>query len=79
MDSILSGMPPLIVLIALAVLGLASLIAGIVCLVFYAKTKKTLLLIAGLLLTFGVPGLFCCIVLALWIPNAFVVYAPPPR
>lgn len=79
MDNILAGMPPLIVLIILAVLGLASLIAGIVCLIFYFKTRKTLLLIIGLLLTFLVPGLFCCIVLALWIPNAFVVYAPPPQ
>jgi hypothetical protein len=62
----------------LALMGLISLIGGIVCLISYAKTRKTALLVVGLLLTFIVPGIAFCIILAIWIPSTMVVYAPPP-
>jgi len=60
------------------VLALASLAAGIYCLVRYAKTRKVALLITGLVLTFVLPGI--CLVLALvsFIPSTTIVYGPPP-
>lgn len=71
-------MTRVIFLVAAAVVGLASVVAGIVCLVRYAQTRKAGLLIAGLLLTFLVPGALVLAALAIWIPRPFVVYAPPP-
>ncbi len=68
----------LIVSILAALLGLASLIAGIVCLVRYAQTRQTLFLVLGLLLTFILPGMVVCCALSVWIPSVMVTYGPPP-
>jgi Mn2+/Fe2+ NRAMP family transporter len=67
--------------IVLGLLGVVFLVAGIVCLVLYARKRSKALLVVGLLLSLVVPGLaFCCLLalLARWIPDPFVVYAPPP-
>jgi hypothetical protein len=57
---------------------LATFISGIVCLVRYARTRKVGLLIAGLLLTFIVPGCLILLIVMLLIPMTMVVYGPPP-
>lgn len=67
-----------ILYIILGLLGLASLIGGIVCLALYARNRNKALLAIGLLLTLLIPGLAFCCVLATFVPNPMVVYAPPP-
>ena len=68
-----------IVIIVIAfLLALASLGCGVYCLVRYAKTRKIIFLVVGLLLTFILPGLFFCLALVLFIPGTMVVYGPPP-
>ncbi len=66
---------PLIILIALAVL---SFIIGIVLLILFARSRKILFLILGLLLTFLVPGIILYLAFLLWMPSAVMVYGPPP-
>jgi hypothetical protein len=67
------------IIIGVIVLGLTSLGVGIFFLVRYARTRKRTHLVIGLLLTFIILGLLCCFVFILWLPNAFVVYGPPPH
>jgi len=68
-----------ILIIAVAViLALVSLGGGIFCIVRYAKTRKVVWLIVGLVLTFVVPGLLVCVALGVFIPSIMVVYGPPP-
>jgi hypothetical protein len=57
---------------------LASLGAGIYCLVRYARTRKMVFLILGVILTFILPGLCLCLVLGVYIPMTTIVYGPPP-
>lgn len=67
--------------VVLGLLAVVLLVAGIVCLVLYARRRNKALLVVGLVLTLVVPGLaFCCLLsfLARLIPDPFVVYAPPP-
>jgi hypothetical protein len=69
----------LILVIAVAViLSLISLGCGIFCIVRYAKTRKVVWLIGGLILTFIVPGLLICVALGVFIPSTMIVYGPPP-
>jgi len=60
------------------ILSLASLGAGIYCLVRYAKTRKVVFLIVGLILTFFLPGICLVAVLVVYIPSTTIVYGPPP-
>jgi len=67
---------PLICLIALAVI---SFILGIISLIQFARSRKPLFLILGLVLTFLLPGV--CLFLStrlLTPPDPFMVYGPPP-
>jgi hypothetical protein len=64
--------------VVIAVLSLASLAAGIFCITRYMRTRKRVLLVVGLLLTFVAPGILFCLVVALWAPAATVVYGPAP-
>jgi hypothetical protein len=66
----------LVLLLVLAVI--AALAAGVVCLVRFAKTRKKIFLIAGLLLTLLLPGCLLLLGILAWLPNAFVAYGPPP-
>jgi len=66
------------VITIVAVIGLALLAGGIFCLVRYAQTRQILFLILGVLFTFIIPGVMCCLALALWVPSTMVVYGPPP-
>jgi hypothetical protein len=59
-------------------LGLISMAGGIVCIVRYARTRKVVWLIVGLLLTLLVPGLLICAAIVLWIPSTMVAYGPAP-
>jgi hypothetical protein len=69
----------LILIIAAAIiLGLASIGGGIFCIVRYAKTRKVVWLIVGLVLTFIVPGVLLCVTLGVFIPGTMIVYGPPP-
>jgi hypothetical protein len=74
MSSVMDSLP-LIILIALAVL---SFIIGIVLLILFARSRKILFLILGLLLTFLVPGIILYLAFLLWMPSAVMVYGPPP-
>ncbi|MFH2103936.1 MAG: hypothetical protein ABIJ39_11345 [Chloroflexota bacterium] len=71
--------PLVIIIIGLCILGLLSLVGGVICLVKYARTRKVTWLVAGLLLTFLVPGLACLCALAVFYPSIMVVYGPPPE
>ncbi len=72
--------PTLIIIIVLAiVLSLVSLGAGIFCIVRYARSRKVVFLIVGLLLTFLLPGIIMCAALGIFIPNTLIVYGPPPQ
>ena len=64
--------------IGLVVLGLVSFGIGIYFLIRYARMRKRSFLVIGLILTFIVPGLVCCLAFMLWLPSATVVYGPPP-
>jgi hypothetical protein len=72
---------PLIIMIAAAVISFA---AGILCLIRFVKTRKPLLLILGLLLTFLVPGALLYLSTQYWStqlvtpPGPVMVYGPPP-
>ena len=68
----------ILIIAAAAILGLASLGGGIFCIVRYAKTRKAVWLIVGLVLTFIVPGLLFCVALGVFIPSTIIVYGPPP-
>ena len=68
----------ILIIAAAAILGLASLGGGIFCIVRYAKTRKMVWLIVGLVLTFIVPGLLFCVALGVFIPSTIIVYGPPP-
>lgn len=69
----------LIIVVAIAViLSLVSLAGGIICIIRYAKTRKIAFLIAGLILTFILPGLCLVAALVLFIPSTMIVYGPPP-
>lgn len=59
-------------------LALIAFIAGVVLLIQFARTRKIAYLLIGLLLTFLVPGMLCCLSFLLWAPHTFVVYGPPP-
>jgi hypothetical protein len=74
MSSIVDSLPTILV-IALAIV---SFVLGILFLVLFARRRKILFLILGLLLTFILPGVFLCLACLLWLPNAAVVYGPPP-
>jgi uncharacterized membrane protein YkgB len=67
-----------LLLICLLGLALIAFIAGVVLLIQFARTRKVAYLIIGLLLTFLLPGIFCCLSFLLWAPHTFVVYGPPP-
>jgi hypothetical protein len=68
-----------ICLIILAVLAaIAVLVAGVICLTRYARTRVKKFLIAGLILTLLLPGCLYLIGLVVWLPNAFMGYGPPP-
>jgi hypothetical protein len=67
----------LVALMILAILcSLISLVAGIICIVRYFRTRKTALLIIGLVLTLIVPGILLCIAITVGIPATFMVYGP---
>jgi len=66
------------VIVAAIILGLVSLGSGIYCIVRYARSRKVVMLIVGLILTFIVPGIFVCVVLGAFIPNTLIVYGTPP-
>ncbi len=68
----------ILVIIVAVLLSLASMGGGVYCIVRYAKTRKVVLLIVGLILTLVLPGLFLCAVLGIYIPSAMIVYGPPP-
>lgn len=68
----------ILVIVIAAILSLASLGGGIYCLVRYAKTRKVVFLIVGLILTFILPGIGLCAVLGVYIPSTTIVYGPPP-
>jgi ABC-type Fe3+ transport system permease subunit len=74
MSSIVDSLP-IIIAVALAAI---SFFAGVVLLILFARSRKTLFLILGLLLTFILPGILLCLAVILWIPNAVMVYGPPP-
>jgi len=63
---------------AAVLLSLASFGAGVYCLVRYAKTRKAVLLIVGLILTFLLPGICLVFALVVFIPSTTIVYGPPP-
>jgi uncharacterized membrane protein YkgB len=67
-----------LLLICLLGLALIAFIAGVVLLIQFARTRKVAYLIIGLLLTFLLPGILCCLSFLLWAPHTFVVYGPPP-
>ena len=68
----------LIVIAITIILSLVSLAIGIFCIIRYAKTRKIVFLIVGLILTFVLPGLFLFCALVVYIPNTMIVYGPPP-
>jgi hypothetical protein len=68
----------ILVIVIAVILSLASLGSGIYCLVRYAKTRKVVFLIAGLILTFILPGICLCAVVGVYIPSTTIVYGPPP-
>ncbi len=68
----------ILIIAAAVILALGSLGGGIFCIVRYAKTRKVVWLIVGLLLTFIVPGLLLCVALGVFIPSVMIVYGPPP-
>jgi hypothetical protein len=76
-----SGLVPWIITIAAAAISFA---AGILCLVRFAKTRRPLLLVLGLLLTFLVPGALLYLGTHFWItqvmppPDPIITYGPPP-
>jgi CHASE2 domain-containing sensor protein len=62
----------------LAIAGMvAVLAAGVVCLIRYGKTRKSVFLIVGLLLTLLLPGCIILLAILVILPQAFVVYGPP--
>jgi hypothetical protein len=73
----MSGNLILVIAVA-AVLSLASLGCGVYCIVRYARTRKVIFLVAGLILTFILPGALFCIALGIYIPSTMIVYGPPP-
>ena len=68
----------ILIIAAAVILALVSLGCGIFCIVRYAKTRKVVWLIVGLVLTLIVPGLLFCLALGVFIPSTMVVYGPPP-
>jgi hypothetical protein len=68
---------PQIILIALAVISCA---AGIFCLIKFAKTRRPLFLILGLLLTFILPGVCLYLIARTGTPpvDSIMTYGPPP-
>lgn len=69
----------LVFVVILAVLfSLASLGGGVYCIVRYAKTRKVVFLIVGVILTFLLPGICLCAALGVYIPSTTIVYGPPP-
>ena len=67
-----------IVIGASIVLGGLSFLAGLICLIWYARTRKKVLLVIGIPLTFIVPGIAICAILGSVAPLTFVTYAPAP-
>jgi hypothetical protein len=66
-----------LLILVFGIISLASLGGGIYCLVRYARTRRRWLLVAGVALTFILPGI--CITLMLGVaPDTTVVYGPPP-
>ena len=59
-------------------LALIAFGAGIFFLIRYARTRKVAFLLTGLLLTFILPGVFCCLSFLFWAPHIFMAYGPPP-
>ena len=68
----------ILIIAAAIILALVSLGCGIFCIVRYARTRKVVWLIVGLVLTFIVPGELLCVALGVFIPNVMIVYGPPP-
>lgn len=69
----------LLILVILAVIfSLLSLGGGIFCIVRYARTRKVVFLVVGLVLMFILPGLCLCVALGIYIPSTTIVYGPPP-
>jgi hypothetical protein len=72
---------PWIIIIAAAA---ASFIAGILCLIRFAKTRQPFFLVLGLLLTFLVPGALLYLGTQYWStqvvtpPDPIMVYGPLP-
>jgi uncharacterized membrane protein YkgB len=67
-----------LLLICLLGLALIAFIAGVVLLIQFARTRKVAYLIIGLLLTFLLPGILCCLSFLFWAPHIFMAYGPPP-
>jgi len=69
----------LILVVILAVIfSLASLGGGVYCIIRYARTRKTIFLILGVILMFILPGICLCALLGIYIPSTTIVYGPPP-
>lgn len=68
----------LIIIILAVIFSLVSLGAGIFFIVRYAKTRKVVFLIVGLVLMFILPGICLCVALGIFIPTTTIVYGPPP-
>ena len=67
-----------IVVILALIFSLASFGAGLYCIARYAKTRKVVFLVVGVILTFILPGICMCAVLGIYIPSTTIVYGPPP-
>ncbi|MGB7537823.1 MAG: hypothetical protein WBM17_04730 [Anaerolineales bacterium] len=66
-------------LILLTVLiAITALIVGVLFLIRFFKTRNKQFLVAGLIMTLLLPGLFILLGFLLWLPNAFMAYGPPP-
>jgi ABC-type Fe3+ transport system permease subunit len=66
-------------LIILAVLAaIAVLIAGVLFLIRFSKTRNKKFLVAGLILTLLLPGCLLLLGILLWLPTVAVGYGPAP-
>ncbi len=59
-------------------IALLLFVLGVCLLIRYARTRRRLPLVLGLLFTFVLPGLLILAWAAGWLPLPGMVYAPPP-
>lgn len=71
-------MEPMILVLILGAVGVASLVGGIVSLVKYAQTKSKLMLVLGIVLTFVVPGILLYLAFRIWVMDTMISYGPAP-